>query len=89
MNVHIATRGGGIRYRFCKRNQAFTLIELLAVIVILGVIALIITPIVTGVIQKQEKKTFEESIHGILKSIEIDTANDSFLNIYAFYLWSQ
>jgi len=61
-----------------KKKKGFTLIELLVVIVIIGVIALIVTPIITGVIGKSEKKTFEESIHGIFATIRIDTANDKF-----------
>ena len=61
-----------------KRKKGFTLIELLAVIIIIGVIALIVTPTIVGVIKKQEKKTFEESVQGILKAIEIDTADDNF-----------
>jgi len=62
----------------CGRKKGFTLIELLAVIIIIGVIALIVTPIVIDVIRKQEKKTFEESVHGIMESIRIDTADDNF-----------
>ena len=62
----------------CGRKKGFTLIELLAVIIIIGVIALIVTPIVIDVIKKQEKKTFEESVHGIMESIRIDTADDNF-----------
>ena len=62
----------------CSRKKGFTLIELLAVIIIIGVIALIVTPIVIDVIKKQEKKTFEESVHGIMESIRIDTADDNF-----------
>ena len=62
----------------CGRKKGFTLIELLAVIIIIGVIALIVTPIVIDVIKKQEKKTFQESVHGIMESIRIDTADDNF-----------
>ena len=62
----------------CGRKKGFTLIELLAVIIIIGVIALIITPIIIDVLHKQEKKTFEESVHGIMESIRIDTADDNF-----------
>ena len=34
-----------------KKNKAFTLIELLAVIVILAIIALIATPIILGIVE--------------------------------------
>ena len=80
--MQIANGGGGILkcsiYPSSKRKiKGFTLIELLSVIIIIGVIALIVTPVIIGVIRKQEKNTFEESIHGILKAIEIDMADDS------------
>ena len=57
----IATRGGGLK------SRAFTLIELLAVIIIIAVIALIATPIIIGVIKKTERQAFERSLDGILE----------------------
>ena len=44
-----------------KRN-GFTLIELLAVIVILAIIALIVTPIILGIINDARKESQERSI---------------------------
>ena len=40
------------------KKRGFTLIELLSVIIIIGVIALIVTPVIIGVIRKQEKNTW-------------------------------
>ena len=55
------------------KNKAFTLIELLAVIVILAIIALIATPIITSLIDKAEKDSELMSakmyIDGVDKSI--------------------
>ncbi len=48
-----------------KRN-AFTLIELLAVIVILALIALIATPIILNIIDKVQGKSRMESANGVL-----------------------
>jgi len=81
--LQIANGGGGILKcsiypKSLRKTKGFTLIELLSVIIIIGVIALIVTPVIIGVIRKQEKNTFEESIHGILKAIEIDMADDNF-----------
>ena len=50
----IATMEGGLK------NRAFTLIELLAVIIIIGVIALIATPIIINVISKTERQRLNE-----------------------------
>jgi len=81
--LQIANGGEGILKcsiypKSLRKTKGFTLIELLSVIIIIGVIALIVTPVIIGVIRKQEKNTFEESIHGILKAIEIDMADDNF-----------
>ena len=81
--MQIANGGEGILKcsiypKSLRKTKGFTLIELLSVIIIIGVIALIVTPVIIGVIRKQEKNTFEESIHGILKAIEIDMADDNF-----------
>src|SRR5574344_1055016 len=53
-----------------KKNTVFTLIELLAVIVILAVIALIITPIVTGIISKAKDSADLRSAEGYVKAGE-------------------
>ena len=52
------------------RNKGFTLVELLAVIVILAVISLIATPMVLGVIEKSKKSAAIESANGILDAAE-------------------
>ncbi len=54
--------GGGIE------KKAFTLIELLAVIVILAVIALIATPIVLSILTKIRKSAFQDSAYGIMEA---------------------
>ena len=52
-----------------KRN-AFTLIELLAVIVILAIIALIATPIILGIIKSSKEQTNEISAENYIDSVE-------------------
>src|SRR5574344_2155192 len=53
-----------------KINKGFTLIELLAVIVILAIIALIITPIITGVIKKAKDSADLRSAEAYVKAGE-------------------
>lgn len=54
-----------------KRNiKGFTLIELLAVITVLAVILLVVTPSVTGIIWNSKKDTFTSSVKNIGRSIE-------------------
>ena len=51
-------------------KKGFTLVELLAVIVILGVIAVIIIPKVTNSLKESEEKTNLASINGLLKAAQ-------------------
>ena len=46
-------------------KKAFTLVELISVIIIIGVVALISTPIVTNIIDKSKEKAYEETIANI------------------------
>ena len=52
------------------KKKGFTLVELLAVIVILAVIALIATPMIMDVIEKARRGTAIESVNGILEAAE-------------------
>ena len=57
------------------KNRAFTLIELLAVIVILAIIALIATPIILNIINDTKKSSVERSKELYLHAVEIAIAN--------------
>lgn len=57
-----------------KRNQllnknAFTLIELLAIIVILAIIAVITVPLILGIIDDAKKNSIKDSAYGYTKSL--------------------
>ncbi len=54
------------------KKNGFTLVELLAVIVILALIALIATPIVMNVVANSQKSAFSSSLNGIKNAIEAD-----------------
>ena len=51
-------------------KKGFTLIELLAVIVILGIIAVITTPLIMGVIEDARKNSAIQSVNGLLEAGE-------------------
>ena len=65
-------------------KKGFTLVELLAVIVILGVIAAITTPIMRGVIENSRRESFLDSVNGIIQAVELDAADKGF-GIYQVY----
>ena len=61
-----------------KNKKCFTLIELLAVIVVLAIIALIATPIVMNTIKKSKKGAAERSVDSYVKQLEaIEKGNAS------------
>ena len=55
------------------KKNAFTLIELLAVIVIISIIALIAIPIILNVINDSKENAFKESINGIVDSAMLES----------------
>lgn len=59
-----------------ERNNGFTLVELLAVIVVLAIIALIATPIILGIIDDVKKAAFERSVEISIKTFELYRATN-------------
>ena len=59
-----------------KKRNAFTLIELLAVIVVLAIIALIATPIVMNTIKKSKKGAAERSAENYIDAVETAVATE-------------
>lgn len=64
------------------KKHGFTLIELLAVIVILGVIALIATPLVMNTIEESRKSSFQISVQHMVSAIRTDQANQDYIAVY-------
>ena len=60
-----------------KKYKGFTLIELLGTIVILSVIALIGTPIISGIIENVKIEAFKRSCEGALKAYEYLRATET------------
>ena len=55
-----------------RNKKGFTLIELLAVILILGIIALIAIPTITGVIKESRRGAWEATGNALVKAVETD-----------------
>ncbi len=53
-----------------KSKKGFTLVELLAVVVILALIALIASPIILNIIENSRRSSFASSIDGAVRAIE-------------------
>ena len=60
--------------KFLKRKKGFTLIELIAVLVIMAIIALIVTPLVMSIIKKAKVSADKRSIDAYGRSIELAIA---------------
>jgi len=54
------------------KQKGFSLIELLAVIVIIGIIALITFPVIDNIIEDSEKKAFKASVEELVHIVETD-----------------
>ena len=50
------------------KKKGFTLVELLAIIVIIGIIALVATPILLKIIREAKKQAFLDTSYGIVES---------------------
>ena len=60
--------------KFLKRGKGFTLIELIAVLVIMAIIALIVTPLVMNIIRKARVSADKRSVDVYGRSIELAIA---------------
>ena len=69
-------------------KKGFTLVELLAVIILLAVIALIATPIILNVINDSRESATMDSVSGIYHAIEIDYAERLEFSGNATYTYS-
>jgi len=59
-------------------KKGFTLIELLAIIVVIGLIAVIVTPIVLSAIEDSKKEIAVSSMNGFINSIEMENVTETF-----------
>ena len=54
-----------------RNKKGLTLVELLAVVVILGLIAIVTLSVVSNVIQKQQEKTYYSQLNQLILSITL------------------
>jgi len=71
------------------KKKGFTLVELLAVIVILAIILIIAVPTVLGIIDDANKESFRNSVRGIFKAIELYTVKNDNVDLLSPHLISE
>lgn len=59
-------------------NKGFSLTEIIAVVVILGVLAIIMIPSVTGILTSNKEKSYENLKKSIIRSAEIYISNNRY-----------
>ena len=64
-----------------RNKKAFTLIEVLAVILLIGIIALIITPNILKRLEEAQKNTFLANVKSMLKLAEDNNSRNHFRNL--------
>lgn len=64
-----------------KKWNGFTLMELLAVFVVIAIIALIVFPIVGNVVSASKKKAFSNSVEGLKQAIFLDYQKDYYAGV--------
>lgn len=60
------------------KNKGFTLVELMAVIILIGLIGLISVPAINRTLLKQKTRSFATSVRGMMNSAAADAENDKF-----------
>lgn len=63
-----------------KRKKGFTIVELLGVFILLGIIAVLITPSILNLQEDAEKDAFEQSVNALIRSAQVYHANNDFIN---------
>ena len=53
------------------KRKGFTLVEVLAVIIVLGILALIASPIISGIIRQSREKSYDQQLSEIYDAAEI------------------
>jgi len=63
------------------KKKGFTLVELLAVITLIGILGLITVPIINNTIKSSRKKAFKETLNAIVEAAKIYNADTDYLEI--------
>lgn len=59
-------------------KKGFTLVELLAIIVVLAVIALTTTPMIIGSLDNARKNTFKSSVEGMIRAVQTNQSENDY-----------
>lgn len=62
--------------KIIRQIKGFTMIELISVIIVLGLIAAIVTPIVSSVLNDNREKLYQRQLDGIIESAKVWSANN-------------
>lgn len=60
-----------------KNKKGFTLVEVLAVVILLGIISAIIYPVLNGVLEENRRKAFIQSLNGIVRTADMYKADNN------------
>lgn len=60
-----------------NKKKGFTLVEVLAVVIVLGIISIIIYPVLNSILEDNRKKAFEQSLKGVVRAAEMYKANNN------------
>ncbi len=63
------------------KKKGFTLVELLAVITLIGILGLITVPVINNTIKNSRKKAFKETLNAIVEAAKIYNADTDYLAI--------
>lgn len=69
-----------------KKKNAFTLMELLAVIALLSIILLIATPTIIGIVEDAKKDTFSKSVLSVINVTKMDIVSKVYEDAYIYTL---
>ena len=65
-----------------SKKRGFTLVELLAVVIILGIISIIIYPVLNKILKENRRKAFEASLDSVVRAAELyKTDNNNNIDI--------
>src|SRR5574344_2057842 len=65
-----------------NKKKGFTLVEILAVVIILGIISVIVYPVLNKVLKDNRKRAFEASLNAVVRAAELyKTDNNNTLGI--------
>lgn len=62
-----------------KRKKGFTIVELLGVFILLGIIAVLITPSILNLQKDADKDAFEQSVNALIRAAQVYHANNDFI----------